>query len=61
MENSLTSKIFIKSAVDQTNLKLGMVIAQTNSIIQKIVAIATCLEEINFFASITQVVYTEGH
>ena len=49
MGNLLTSRIFIKSAIDYTNLKLGMVIIRINSIVQKsFVAIATCLEEINF-------------
>ena len=59
MGNSLISRIFIKSAVDQTNLKLGMVITRINSIIQKksIVSIATCLGEINFSGSIMQRVY----
>ena len=35
MSNLLTSRIFIKSAVDQMNLKLGMVITRINGIIQQ--------------------------
>ena len=35
MENLLTSRICIKSAVDQMNFKLGMVIIRINSIVQK--------------------------
>ena len=58
MGKSLSFRIFIKSAVDQKSLKLGVVIAWTTSIIQKnSVAIATCLEEFNFLAPITQLVY----
>ena len=59
MENSLTSKIFIKSAVDQMNLKLGMVITWINSIVQKkrFIAIASCLEETKFSASTMLRVY----
>ena len=49
MGKPLTSKIFIKSAIDQTNLKsnnlkLGVVITWIISI----VAIATCLKEADF-------------
>ena len=59
MENSLTSRIFIKSTVDQMNLKLGMMITRINGIAKKkFIDIATCHEEINFSASITQRVYT---
>ena len=36
MEKSLTLGIFIKSAVDQKNLKLGVVITWVISIVQKI-------------------------
>ena len=35
MGNSLTSKIFIKSAVDPTNLKFGVMITWGNTIVQK--------------------------
>ena len=49
--NLLTSRISIKSAVDQMKLKLGMVNTGISSIVQKsFVAIATCLEEINLSA-----------
>ena len=42
MGNSLTSKIFIKSAVDPTNLKFGVMITWVNTIVKKnFVAIAT--------------------
>ena len=34
MGSLLSSRIFIKSAVDQMNLKVGMVITQSNSIVQ---------------------------
>ena len=44
MGKPLTSKIFIKSAIDQTNLKLGVVITWIISI----VTIATCLKEADF-------------
>ena len=46
---SLSFRVFIKSAVDQKRFKLGVVIAWTTSIVQNnSVAIATCLEELNF-------------
>ena len=60
MGKSLAFRMFIKSAVDQKNLKLGVyvVIAQTISTVQKnSIAIATCLEEFNFLAPISQTVY----
>ena len=51
--------IFIKSAVDQKSLKLGVVIAWTMSIVEKkTVTIATCLEEFSFLAPIVQLIYT---
>ena len=48
MGKSLALRIFIKTPVDQKNLKLGTVIAWTISKIS--VAIATCLAEFNFFS-----------
>ena len=45
MGKLLTSRIFIKSAIGQTSLKLGVMITWVNSIILKtFIAIATCLE-----------------
>ena len=35
MGKLLNSRIFIKSVVDWTNLKLGMVITKSNNIVQK--------------------------
>ena len=55
------SLVFIKSAVDQKILKLGVVITWTISIVQKFsVAIATCLAELIFLAPISQRVYNES-
>ena len=50
MGKLLTFRIFIKSVTDQTNLKLGVMITWVNSIIKKknIIAIATCLDDIDF-------------
>ena len=58
MGESLAFRIFIKSAVNQKRLKLGVVIPWTSSIVKKkSVAIATCLEEFSFLAPIIQLVY----
>ena len=56
MGKSVISKIFIKSAVYQKNLKLGVMIAWTISIVIS-TAIATFLEEFNFLAPISQRVH----
>ena len=59
MGKSLALRIFIKSAVDQKNLKLGMVIAWNIGIVsKKSVAIATCLEKFSVLAPIAQIVST---
>ena len=63
MGNSLTSRIFIISIVDQKNLKFGMMITRVNTTVQKkqqTVAIATSLDEIDFSARITQRVHIEA-
>ena len=50
---------FIKSAVDQKTLKLGVVIAWTISIVQKhFHCYNSILEEFNFLARISQRVYS---
>ena len=51
MGKLLTSEIFIKSAIDQTSLKLGVMITWVNSIILKkktFIAIATSLDGLDF-------------
>ena len=61
MENSLTSRIFIKSTVDPKNLKFGMMTTWVNAIVKKKnVAIATSLDETDFSARITQRVLYMG-
>ena len=59
MGNSLTSRIFIKSAIDPTNLKFGMVITWIDTIVQTKFGchIATSPDEIDSSARITQRVY----
>ena len=60
MENTaLTFGIFIKSAIVQIDLKLGVVITWVISIVQKniFVATATCLEGVDLLTLVVERVY----
>ena len=53
MGKSLALRIFIKIPVDQKNLKLGVVIAQSISKISVAIATCICMEEFYFLAPIS--------
>ena len=49
MGKLLTSRIFIKSGIDQTSLKLGVMITWVNSnTLKMFIAIATSLDSLDF-------------
>ena len=59
MEKSLTFRIFINSAVDQKNLKFGMVITGSLVLFKKLfIATAAFLEGVNLLTPAVETVYT---
>ena len=63
MKKLLTLGIFIKSAVDQKNLKLGVVVTWVISIVQKniFIATATYLEGVDLLILAVETIYNMSH